>query len=63
MKMDEDEVRKRARVHEIGQSLDGLSIEELETRIVVLEEEILRLRAAVDARGSTRKAAEAAFKL
>jgi len=60
--MDEDEIRKRARVHEIGASLDGLSVEELEARIVVLEEELVRLRAAVEARGSTRKAADAAFK-
>jgi uncharacterized small protein (DUF1192 family) len=49
-------------VHEIGASLDGLSVEELEARIVVLEEELVRLRAAVEARGSTRKAADAAFK-
>lgn len=42
--------------------LDTLSVSELEQRIALLEGEILRLKAAIDARGSTRKAADAVFK-
>lgn len=59
--MDEDE-RKRPTTHEVGMVLDALSVEELEDRIGLLEAEIARLRAAIAAKGSSRKAAEAAFK-
>jgi uncharacterized small protein (DUF1192 family) len=61
--MDDDDSRKRAQTHELGMRLDALSVEELEARIRALEEEIVRLKAAIDARGQTRLAAEAAFKL
>ncbi|WP_127753985.1 MULTISPECIES: DUF1192 domain-containing protein [unclassified Devosia] len=59
----EDEVSGKPKSHEIGSVLDALSVTELEGRIVLLEAEIERLRAAIAARGATRKAAEAAFKL
>jgi uncharacterized small protein (DUF1192 family) len=59
--MDEDIFRK-APAHEVGMNVDTLSVEELEERIGLLQGEIERLRAAISARGSTRKAAEAAFK-
>ncbi|UYN98231.1 MAG: DUF1192 domain-containing protein [Devosia sp.] len=59
--MDED-VHKRPPAHEVGMVLDALSVEELEERIVLLEAEITRLRAAIAAKGSSRSAAEAAFK-
>lgn len=59
--INDDEV-KRPRTHELGMALDALSIEELGARIALLETEIARLRAAIDAKGSSRKAAEAAFK-
>jgi len=49
--------------HEIGMVLDALSVSELEQRIALLKAEIARLEAAIDARGDTRKAAEAAFKI
>ena len=58
---DEDEVRKKV-AHEIGEALDALSIEELNARIGVLEEEIERLRTAMKAKRVTRSAAEAFFK-
>ncbi len=58
----EDEERKRPKTHEIGMVLDALSIEELEARIELLDQEIGRLRAAIAAKGHSRKAAEAAFK-
>lgn len=42
--------------------LDALSVSELEQRIALLKTEIVRLEAAIDARGHTRKAADAIFK-
>ena len=42
--------------------LDTLSVSELEHRLALLEGEIARLKAAIEARGSTRKAADAVFK-
>ena len=59
--MDED-IRKRPTTHELGMNLDSLSVTELEERIELLDVEIARLRAAIAAKGDSRKAAEAAFK-
>ena len=59
--MDED-IRKRPTTHELGINLDSLSVTELEERIELLDVEIARLRAAIAAKGDSRKAAEAAFK-
>jgi uncharacterized small protein (DUF1192 family) len=59
--MDEED-RKRPTTHELGMNLDTLSVIELEERIGLLEAEIDRLRAAIAAKGDSRKAAEAAFK-
>ncbi|MNY43581.1 hypothetical protein D3C86_1785550 [compost metagenome] len=58
----EEEERKRPVSHEVGMGLDSLSVAELEDRIALLEGEIARLRAAIAAKGDSRKAAEAAFK-
>lgn len=60
-KMEPDE-RQKISSHDIGMGLDALSIEELAERIQLLEAEILRLRAAIAAKGQSRQAAEAAFK-
>ncbi|SFV27001.1 Uncharacterized small protein, DUF1192 family [Devosia crocina] len=60
---DEQQRLKAARSHEIGMVLDTLSVSELEHRIGLLEGEIRRLRAAIEARGETLRAAEAAFKI
>lgn len=61
--MDDDEdTAKRAVVHEIGETLDALSIEELHARIEMLENEIVRLRDAISDKSATRSAAEAFFK-
>lgn len=62
MMEDDDQRRKKPVAHDVGMILDALSVAELEQRIALLEGEILRLRAAIEARGDTRKAAEAAFK-
>lgn len=58
-----DEPIKKPRAHEVGMVIDTMSVEELSERIGLLELEIVRLRAAIDARGATRKAADAMFKL
>ncbi len=58
----EDEDRKRPTQHEVGMVLDTLSVGELQERIDLLEAEIARLRTAIAAKGSSRQAAEAAFK-
>ena len=59
--MDEEAIKK-PRAHEVGMPIDTMSVEELADRIALLEGEIARLRAAIDARGATRKAADSIFK-
>lgn len=58
-----DEEISKPKGHEVGMSIDTMSVEELTERITLLEAEIVRLRAAIEARNATRKAADAAFKL
>ena len=60
--MFDDEI-KTPKGHEVGMPIDTMSVEELTQRNVLLEGEIARLRAAIDARGATRQAADAMFKL
>ena len=57
-----DEEIKKPKAHEVGMPIDTLSVEELNERIRQLEAEIARLRAAIEARGATRQAADAAVK-
>lgn len=59
--MFDEEIRK-PKAHEVGMPIDTMSVEELSERIGMLEAEIERLKAAIEARGVTRKAADAAFK-
>jgi uncharacterized small protein (DUF1192 family) len=59
--MDEDTIGK-PRGHEVGMVLDAMSVEELEERIAMLQDEIERLRTAIEARNKTRNAADALFK-
>jgi uncharacterized small protein (DUF1192 family) len=54
--------RKAPATHEIGQPIDTLSVHELEERIALLKEEIVRLEAAITARQATKDAASAFFK-
>lgn len=58
----DDDVIKKPKTHEVGMSLDAMSVEELEARMRLLEAEIARIQAAIEARGQTRKAAESIFK-
>ena len=57
----EDEPKKPASRHEIGQDLSLLSVSELAERIRLLREEIARLEAELNAKGATKSAAEALF--
>jgi uncharacterized small protein (DUF1192 family) len=57
-----DDEPKKVRVHEIGQDLSLLSVDELENRIAALASEIERLRDEVKKKGSTKSAAEALFR-
>jgi uncharacterized small protein (DUF1192 family) len=58
---DEDRPKKKL-VHEIGQDLALLSIEELGDRISLLREEIARLEADIARKRATKSAADAFFK-
>lgn len=60
--MDEDLLPKKKTVHEIGQDLSLLSINELTERVALLKEEIARLEAAKASKSATRTAADAFFK-
>lgn len=53
--------RKRP-AHEIGQTLEGVSVEDLEARIALLREEIARLEADLVVKIASRQAADAFFK-
>ena len=59
---DEDRPRTPVARHEIGQSLDTLSVDDLDARLALLEREIDRLREARASRDASRRAASAAFK-
>jgi uncharacterized small protein (DUF1192 family) len=49
--------------HQVGQDLSTLSVDELNERIGILQGEIRRLEAAMDAKTDTRAAAEALFRM
>jgi uncharacterized small protein (DUF1192 family) len=61
--MDEEEQRKPVRPEiMIGETLDLLSVEELERRIGVLKAEIERIKAALTAKRRSRDAADEVFR-
>jgi len=60
--LDEDDRPKRKPVHEIGQDLALLSVEELSDRISLLHDEMARLQAALDKKRASRTAADQFFK-
>ncbi len=64
MAIDPEELlpRKPKRDLVVGEDISTLSVTELEARIAALEAEIVRGREALQARTSTRSAADAAFK-
>ena len=63
MAKDEDDDRPKKKItHEIGQDLYLLSIKELEERIALLNEEIVRLKASIAGKQTSRGAADTFFK-
>lgn len=59
--LDEDRPARKT-VHEIGQDLSLLSVDELKLRIELLKAEIARLEAEAVAKGASRAAADSLFK-
>lgn len=57
-----DEAVKKPRGHEVGMSIDTMSVAELEERIGMLRAEIGRLEQAIAARQKTRNEADSLFK-
>jgi uncharacterized small protein (DUF1192 family) len=58
----DDDLIKKPKGDEVGMPLDAMSVEELEGRVRMLEAEIARIHAAIEARGKTKRAAESVFK-
>lgn len=61
IEIDDDRPRKKT-VHDIGQDLSLLSVEELDARIALLRTEIERLESAATMKRATRAAADKFFK-
>jgi uncharacterized small protein (DUF1192 family) len=60
--IDEDDRPKKKVAHDIGQDLALLSVEELNDRISLLNDEVARLRAALEKKHSSRSAADQFFR-
>jgi uncharacterized small protein (DUF1192 family) len=60
--IEEDDRPKKKIAHEIGQDLALLSVEELNDRISLLNEEIVRLQTALASKRASRSAADQFFK-
>jgi uncharacterized small protein (DUF1192 family) len=60
--MEDDDRPKKKIVHEVGQELALLSVKELQERIALLKEEIVRLEGAVARKQSSRNVADTFFK-
>ncbi|TAJ34834.1 MAG: DUF1192 domain-containing protein [Bosea sp. (in: a-proteobacteria)] len=58
----EDDSPKKKAVHEIGQDLSALSLEEIDARIALLKAEIERLTEARAGKSASRLAADAFFR-
>jgi uncharacterized small protein (DUF1192 family) len=59
---DDDDRPKKKLVHEIGQDLTLISVNELQARIALLREEIARLEADIARKQASRSAADQFFK-
>ena len=58
----DDEPKKKARPHEIGQDLSTLSLTEIDERIAALKAEIERLTETRSRKDASRSAADAFFR-
>ena len=61
-KDDDDDRPKKKIVHEIGQDLALLSVNELRGRIALLKDEIARLEASIAGKQASRNVADTFFK-
>lgn len=61
--MDEDAVKPLKPGPAAGEDLSALSVEELQERVGLFETEIARLKAAIEAKQSSKVAADSFFKL
>jgi uncharacterized small protein (DUF1192 family) len=61
-KDDDDDRPKKKIVHEIGQDLALLSVNELRERIALLKDEIARLEASIAGKQASRNVADTFFK-
>jgi uncharacterized small protein (DUF1192 family) len=62
VQLDDDRPRPRPGIHQVGQDLSNLSVEELAERIEELKAEIARLEAARHAKSAQLQAAAGFFK-
>jgi len=60
--IEEDDRPKKKPVHEVGQDLALLSVEELNDRILLLNDEITRLQSALASKRASRSVADQFFK-
>ncbi len=61
--MDPEELEpKKKKSFEIGEDLSALSLNELEELIATLKDEISRIEQAIDAKQSSKQAADSVFK-
>jgi uncharacterized small protein (DUF1192 family) len=60
--IDEDDRPKKKPMHELGQDLTLLSVNELQERIGQLQDEIARLEADITRKRASRSAADVFFK-
>ncbi|MCF6367747.1 DUF1192 domain-containing protein [Rhizobium halophilum] len=60
---DDDRPKKQVNSHEVGCDLSSLSVEDLDQRIDLLQNEITRLQADREKKSAGRSAAESLFRL
>lgn len=60
--MFDEEPQKKPIAHEVGEDLSALSIEELEKRVGLLKDEIIRLEEACAMKRASMSSAESFFK-
>jgi uncharacterized small protein (DUF1192 family) len=62
MSLFDDDRPKKPTAHEIGSDLSLLSVDELKSRVALLQAEIARLESEISAKDSGRQAAENLFR-
>ncbi len=62
MPVPDEDVPRKKKVHEIGEDLSALSLDELDARIDALRSEIRRVEDAIKSKRASANAADAFFK-